>query len=231
MPDAALLITCEHAVNHIPERWISLFDGRRDVLDSHRGWDPGAMELARLLADAFSAPCFESRVSRLLVDHNRSPHNRFLWSDFSRKLPKEEQTMLLEEYYKPFRDEVGRWINCQHAKGRSVVHLSVHTFTPVLEGRTRNVDIGVLYNPKRLSEALFGRKWQLSLASSLPKLLVRRNQPYLGRSDAHLSTYRKLYGDAAYLGIELEVNQAFLGEEKIWSNVCSGIVSSLGQIL
>ncbi|HQO04445.1 MAG TPA: N-formylglutamate amidohydrolase, partial [Spirochaetota bacterium] len=51
----ALLLTCEHGGNIIPEGFRPLFTGDRNVLNSHRGYDIGALEAARLLADGTGA--------------------------------------------------------------------------------------------------------------------------------------------------------------------------------
>jgi predicted N-formylglutamate amidohydrolase len=72
----ALLITCEHGGNSVPPRWRPLFRGHRALLDSHRGWDPGALPIARALAREMNAPLIYSTISRLLVELNRSPHHR-----------------------------------------------------------------------------------------------------------------------------------------------------------
>jgi predicted N-formylglutamate amidohydrolase len=45
----ALLLTCEHGDNRIPREYAALFEGTKDVIASHRGWDPGALDCARSL--------------------------------------------------------------------------------------------------------------------------------------------------------------------------------------
>ena len=227
MPDLALLVSCEHAVNTVPQAWRSLFKEGAEILGSHRAYDAGALELARSLASALSAPCFDARVTRLLVDHNRSPHNRALWSDFSRGLSPLDKASLLNEYYRPFREKTANWIAGRYADGKKILHLSVHTFTPVLDGRVRGVDIGILYDPRRRSELLCGREWRDRLAKSLPALRIRLNQPYQGRSDSHLTTYRKCYDDNVYLGIELELNQRLVDGKNSWPGSQNQITDSL----
>ena len=64
---AFLLVTCEHGGNRVPKRYRRLFAGWESVLASHRGYDPGALTLARELARAFDAPLVASTVTRLLV--------------------------------------------------------------------------------------------------------------------------------------------------------------------
>jgi len=231
MPEVSLLLTCEHAVNLIPERWQHLFQGHHEILESHRGWDPGAAELAEHLAMKLSAPCFMARVSRLLLDHNRSPHNRSLWSEFSRGLAAPDKAMLLDEFYHPFRDQTGRWLAGRHAKGDRVVHLSVHSFTPVLDGKVRDVGIGLLYDTTRPDEARFAALWRSRLLALHPALKVRFNVPYRGRSDCHGRTYRELYSSRDYVAVELEINQALVSDDQGWATCKILVTESLRDAL
>lgn len=231
MPELALLITCEHAFSHVPTPWQQLFAGREELLLSHRAYDPGALAMARVLAKATAAPLFTADITRLLIDHNRSPHHRNLWSEFSRPLPAEQKHALLVNYYQPYRQAVGEWIQSRRELGQIVIHLSVHSFTPVLNGEVRRADIGVLYDSRRPAEASFGRDWRSKLEKNLPALRVRLNTPYLGRSDCHMSAYRKRFTSAAYLGIELEINQALVADEKAWLRQQEQIANSLLESL
>jgi len=231
MLDVALLVTCEHAVNHIPARWQHLYHDNHEVLETHRGWDPGAAELAHAIAKGLHAPCFMARVSRLLLDHNRSPHNRSLWSEFSRDLPASDKALLLDDFYHPFRDQAGRWIAERHADGNRVIHLSVHSFAPVLDGEVRRVDVGILYDEQRSDEAFFADLWKSRLAPCSPQLRVRFNVPYRGRSDCHLATYRGLYKSRDYVGIELEINQSLVDGKNNWSFLQKQIIDSLRNSL
>ena len=65
---SALLVTCEHASNAVPGRWRKSFVADSAVLKTHRGWDPGAVVLARELAGEFDAPLHEGEFTRLLID-------------------------------------------------------------------------------------------------------------------------------------------------------------------
>ncbi len=80
----ALVITCEHGRNRIPV-YRDLFHGHQGLLESHRGYDSGALVMGRALAAAFAAPLVASTVSRLLVDLNRSVGHTRLHSEATRK--------------------------------------------------------------------------------------------------------------------------------------------------
>lgn len=231
MPDVSLLVTCEHASNHVPSDWQSLFENAPAILDTHRAYDPGSGELAHHLAEALGAPCFSARVTRLLIDHNRSLHNSALWSEFSRHLPAMEKARLLEDYYHPFRETVGRWIHERQMEGRQVLHVSVHSFTPVLDGRVRELEIGLLYDSRRSEEVRIANAWKRRLVTCRPTQRVRLNRPYLGRSDCHQNRYRKLYGSDDYVGLELEINQSLVGDDQAWTLLQRAVTARLRDVL
>lgn len=222
---SALLITCEHASNAVPARWAPLFDSpaARDALHSHRGWDPGAADLARALSSRPPGPrtsdsgprsppfCLFGTATRLLVELNRSPGHPQFWSDFTRGLPPTEKAAVFREVYAPFRRAALREIRrlCAAARG-PVFHLSVHSFTPELDGETRDADIGLLYDPARPLEVRWADAWDAALRLSAPEWRVRRNAPYAGTDDGHVTHLRTLFPPDAYAGMELEVNQALL---------------------
>ena len=96
---ATLLFSVEHGDNKIPSEYAYLFDGQESVLASHRGHDPGAGELAVRFATRFHAPCEHAEITRLLVDQNRSLHNRkALFSEYTRHLSAEEKKRIIEKY-------------------------------------------------------------------------------------------------------------------------------------
>jgi predicted N-formylglutamate amidohydrolase len=202
------VVTCEHASNHVPARWQSLFCGDAERLASHRGWDPGARPLARMLARELGVPLIEGRTTRLLVELNRSPGHRQWFSDRTAPLPPPERARIVRTVYEPYREAVRAAVDAAAQRGRRVAHLSVHTFTPVLDGVVRDVEIGLLFDLRRAEEAAFCRAWQLALRARLPDMRIRRNAPYRGRSDACITWLRRQWSGDRYLGIEIEVNQA-----------------------
>jgi predicted N-formylglutamate amidohydrolase len=201
------IVTCEHGGNAIPAEFAPLFRGRRRLLDSHRGYDPGALDTARDLAHALGAPLVASTVSRLLVELNRSPGRQFRNSPVMRAAGKALCADVCRRYYLPYRDEVETLIAHAVAGRKRVVHVSSHSFTPLLDGNVRRADVGLLYDPARGNERELCLRWQCSLARCRPRWIVRRNYPYRGGSDGLTSYLRKRFGDDVYAGIELEVNQ------------------------
>jgi predicted N-formylglutamate amidohydrolase len=202
-----ILVTAEHGGNAVPAGHAEMFRGADDLLASHRGWDPGTADLARALAEEFDAPCFVAQVTRLLVDLNRSPGHPRVFSEFTRALSPAERTRLLESYHTPHRARVEATVAREIAEGAPVLHLAIHSFTPVLSGEERRADLALLYDPRRPAEAELARGWIRALRERLPGWRVRRNYPYLGKADGLTTTLRRRFPDPAYLGIEIEVNQ------------------------
>ena len=224
------MLTCEHADHRIPRAHASLFDGAEDVVLSHRGWDPGALSLARLLARKLEQPLLVTRWCRLLVEANRSPTNPGIWSRYTKGLPAEEREQILVRYWRPHRRAVEEAVTAALARGERVVHVAVHSFTPVMDGVVRNADVGLLFDSRRKHESLLARRWAAGLRAQDPALRVRFNYPYLGRADGLTSALRHRHPPSCYLGFELEVNQA-RSTAPDWRRLGSVLAASLSGVL
>lgn len=224
----SLVVSCEHGGNRIPQRYAPLFADEEALLRSHRGWDPGALFLARSIAATFHAPLFFSTTSRLLVDLNRSSGHPRVFSAITRSLSARDRSAILARWYRPYRERVERALLQEVGKGGEVVHLSVHSFTPVLDGKVRRVEIGLLYDPSRPLEREFCRRMGRALMESKQgpagHLRIRFNQPYLGRSDGFTTYLRGRFPAAGYAGIELEVNQRLISGARVRQALISGLI-------
>ena len=208
----SLFLSCEHASNAVPEFLAERFKSRKaqKVLETHRGYDIGAAEvfreLSRLLRPTFA---IEGSYTRLSIDLNRNSLRNHRYSEFSEALPAEEKN-LLEEYFETYRGAFFKALEGALQKRTSppALHLSVHSFTPVLNGEVRNADLGILYDPARKKEAGLARLWKQRLQKLCPTLRVRFNYPYAGKTDGHTTALRKRFSESRYLGFEIEINQA-----------------------
>jgi predicted N-formylglutamate amidohydrolase len=228
----SLLITCEHGGNRIPQRYSHLFRGHEELLQTHRGYDPGGLAMAKNLAGAFKATLFVATISRLLIDLNRSIGHPKLYSDATRPAPAGVRREILEAHYLPYRSQVEAHIASEIARGRRVIHISSHSFTPVLDGEVRNADIGLLYDPGRAAEARLCQDWQAALKAITPETRVRRNYPYTGKSDGFTAHLRRQFAERAYAGIELEVNQQHvLQGGHGWGRLRKAIITALQEAL
>jgi len=207
----SFLLTCEHASCAVPSWLCDSFKVPKDVLNSHRGWDPGAFavyqELASRLHPGFMAA---GDCTRLAIELNRSAHHPSLFSSWARILPSVLQDRLRNEVWQPFRSSTLQYAQ-QILKQRNtiVLHLSVHSFTPILNSVVRNAEIGLLYDPTRPAEKEVALRWQSTLREMRPDLYIRRNYPYQGKADGHVTNLRKVLGPR-YLGFEIELKQDWL---------------------
>jgi predicted N-formylglutamate amidohydrolase len=163
--------------------------------------------MATALARAFEAPLVTSTISRLVVDLNRSLGNPRVFSAATRDAPANLRAKIVARHYWPYREQVERLVGQAVSRGRRVIHISSHSFTPELEGKVRRADVGLLYHPGRHGEAELCARWKASLAALAPELRVRRNYPYAGKGDGLTAHLRLCFPPNNYVGIELEVNQ------------------------
>jgi len=207
-----LVLTCEHGGNKISNAYKNQFTDKT-VLNSHRGFDLGALDLfehLKPLADA----SYYSTTSRLLVELNRSLFSRQLFSEFSMRLSKNQKSEVLEKHYIPYRTEVEHRIATYMASNEQVLHLSIHSFTPELNGDLRNADVGLLFDSRNIKEQEFCKKLKETLLQQRPNLNIRFNYPYLGKADGFTTFLRKQF-PKNYLGIEIEINQKFTDENSM----------------
>jgi len=207
-----VLVTCEHATNAIPLAWRGRFHSpeAQRALDSHRGWDPGAREIAKRLAKLVNAPVVKGKASRLLVDLNRSPDNTERWSEFTRELNDGALDRIDAKFGAPFRLKQLNALTQAARKSARLLQMSIHTFTPELNGEVRDVDIGVLFDPAREWEAEFAAQLMAAFERDFPELRVRANVPYPGVMDGSITWLRGQTTGEQFAGIELEVNQALV---------------------
>jgi predicted N-formylglutamate amidohydrolase len=167
------------------------------------------------------------------VDLNRSLHHPHLFSAVTRKLPPEEREEILREWYRPYRDRLTSAVEERIASGKVVLHLAIHTFTPILGGEVREVEIGLLYDPGRREERIFCHEVRDRLRGGLAKAAgparVRLNRPYRGKADGFPTWLRKRFPPSQYLGIEVEVNQGLILEGGSgWRVVRKEILKAIG---
>lgn len=222
---SSIIFTCEHAGNDIPKNLTNYFQGQEATLRSHRGWDPGAWEVASTLAEELNAPLFGTFISRLVIEANRSQDNPQLFSEFTTVLSNHEKEQLLREYYLPYRSNVESVIQ-HHPK--PVIHLSIHSFTPVWDGVIRNVDIGLLFDPARKNETEFCAHLHDRLQEQNPTLKIKLNEPYKGTDDGFTTYLRTQFRNEGYLGVEIEINQKFFESDEL-TMIEAALLNALGN--
>lgn len=144
-----LLLLCEHAGAEIPAPWGTLGLDRA-YLDTHYAYDAGAGPVTRHLSQSLSATAVLSRYSRLFLDYNRFPE------DWDRIRPDMggipvPANLVIDAEERHRRESVA--VTPVHAAvercipGKRAV-VSIHSFTPVMGGERRDVDVAILWDVK-----------------------------------------------------------------------------------
>lgn len=205
------LLLGDHAGNRVPQR-LGTLGLRPEELVRHIACDIGVGELGRSLSRMLDAPFVEQRYSRLVVDCNRSigfadsiaavsdgtviPGNDCLASDAAGQR--------YTEIFHPYHDEIARMIDDRMALGRPTILVSLHSFTPVMDGKARPWDIGVLYES---GDIRFARTMLIELERA-GDWCIGDNEPYR-MDETDFTVPRHAYANALPY-VELEIRQDHL---------------------
>lgn len=177
-PDGAsgIVIVCEHASNFFPPE-LDALGLSPQMQKGHAAWDPGALGVAQGLSERLDAPLVAGAVSRLVYDCNRPPEapSAILECSEGQDIPGnigltfQGRRDRVTRYYMPFEARLREAMELARAR----VLVTVHSFTPVFMGQSRDVEIGILHDvDTRLAEAM------LACAGAHTTLRTQRNAPY-----------------------------------------------------
>ena len=202
-----LLITCEHASNAVPAPLTKTPADQR-WLDDHWGWDIGAADVVKELVRIKSCVGVLCGYSRLVIDANRELDHadlirRQIYGEplsFNRGLNDAEVDRRAAEFHAPYHEAVSQQLKKRLELDGDVLLLSVHSFTPELDGERRPMEIGVLFdNYEAVAERLGGLIEAQGFKTAL-------NEPYSGMSGLIFSA--NLHGsNHGVIYIELEIRQ------------------------
>jgi predicted N-formylglutamate amidohydrolase len=204
------VLLCDHASRRIPRRLGTLGLDAGQLTD-HIAWDPGAADVARRLSARLDAPLVMSGYSRLVIDCNRplrseesiAEHSAGVPVPGNRGLTPKQREMRVDALFGPYHGTIARLLDAR-------VHLptlllSIHSFTPILNGRLRPWQIGVSHGHDRRLAALMRR----ALASS-GNFTVGDNEPYPIEDDVDYTI--PLHGEGRGLPcVMIEIRQDELG--------------------
>lgn len=180
---SAVVLLCDHASNRIPRR-LGTLGLDPALLSDHIAWDAGAAEVARRLSAHLDSTLVLSGYSRLVIDCNRplsSPESipessAGIPIPGNRGLSPEKRRARIEGLFLPYHGAIGRLLDGR--TDRATVLLSIHSFTPVLNGRPRPWHVGVSHwRDRRLAALLLGALKRGGDAA------IGDNQPYAIQED------------------------------------------------
>ncbi|HCK76450.1 MAG TPA: N-formylglutamate amidohydrolase [Gammaproteobacteria bacterium] len=181
---SGLVLVCDHARNTIP-RQLGTLGLPPTVLATHIALDIGCEALAIALADRFDSVLVIAGFSRLVVDLNRPPGHPASIPQISdgieipgnQDLSERERLGRIEEIFSPYHKAVSTEVGRACDRHPQVALVSMHSFTPRMDGQNRPWHIGILWNhDQRLSQPL------LESLRRDSGLCVGDNQPYDARA-------------------------------------------------
>ena len=205
-----VVLTCEHASCGLPSEYQTL-GITQDELRLHIGWDIGAHAVVREIIQHIDSTSVSSNYSRLLIDCNRdvSDHDLIIPESDGIRIPAntnlsdEEQSRRITNFYDSYHVAVDEVLD-QKAQ-QPIFLLSVHSFTPIMGGKKRPFDLGILFDRYDDLAQEFGQRL------SHTGYRVRYNEPYSGydglifSARSHGERHKVIY-------LEIEMNNGLLLE-------------------
>lgn len=197
---ARVVLTCEHASHDLPVGWSwPLADHR--LKTAHWAWDPGAADFTRELAEHLGAAAVLARYSRLVADLNREVGSPTMFRDVADGLPialneHVDVAARIDKFWQPYHDQVDAVVDAHPGD----LVLSIHSFSPVYEGSTRWMEVGVLFDDEdEAAEAVAASLRAAGYAVAL-------NEPWSGRGGLMYAVSRAAER-AGRRALELELRQ------------------------
>ena len=154
--DKPLLLVCDHASRQFPA---AVGDLGIDPIAQrcHLAWDIGAGALTERLAESLGATAVLASYSRLVVDCNRNLMDPSAFLEFGDGvviqgncgLSQRDKDRRAEEIYWPYHYAIGQELRRLSAHEFLPAFFAIHSFTPVLNGESREWEIGILWDADR----------------------------------------------------------------------------------
>jgi predicted N-formylglutamate amidohydrolase len=160
LAEAPILLICDHASCRFPK---SLGDMGLDPFARrcHLAVDIGAGALTESLANSLGVSTVMAQYSRLVVDCNRELMDPGAFLEYgdgilvpgNRNLSQKKKDMRAGSIYWPYHEAIDEQIKRLKSVGPPPAFISIHSFTPVMNGASRPWKMGVLWDTdKRLAE-------------------------------------------------------------------------------
>jgi len=184
-PDATapILLVCDHASRRFP-RALGTMGLDPFARRCHLAVDIGAGALTEALADSLGVTAVLCQYSRLIVDCNRQLMDPGAFLEFgdgviipgNRSLHQQDKDMRAKDIYWPYHGAVEAQVSRFRDMDTDPVFISIHSFTPVLNGESRTWEMGVLWDKDRVTAEIFVNDLREA------GYLVGDNEPYSGKA-------------------------------------------------
>ena len=162
LADKPILLVCDHASCRFPQ---SLGDMGLDPFARrcHLAIDIGAGPLTERLAASLNVTAVVQNYSRLVVDCNRQLMDPGAFLEYgdgilvpgNRNLRQADKELRASALYWPYHVAIGDQVERLNALGPAPAFISIHSFTPVLNGESREWQMGVLWDKDDATRKIF----------------------------------------------------------------------------
>jgi len=183
LAEAPILLVCDHASCRFPQ---ALGDMGLDPFARrcHLAIDIGAGKLTESLAKSLGVTAVIAQYSRLVVDCNRQLMDPGAFLEYgdgilvpgNRNLAQADKDARANAIYWPYHNAIDEQIRRLKAVGPKPLFVSVHSFTPVLSGISREVQTGVLWDKDPVVAEIFIEGFREA------GFLTGDNEPYSGKA-------------------------------------------------
>ena len=228
-----MVLIADHARRALPEEYGDLGLPPAEF-QRHIAYDIGVEAVTRRLAALTGSPAVIAGFSRLLIDPNRGEDDPTLIRQLydgtvvpgNYPMAPQERERRLDRFYRPYHEAVGAMVaSVAKASGAAPFIFSVHSFTPVMQGRVRPWHAGVLWDlDDRVARPL------IEMLAEDPQIVVGDNEPYDGalRGDT-------MYSHAIVNGFAhalLEIRQDLIADDAgadEWAGRLAPIVDAINR--
>jgi len=232
LAESPILLVCDHASCRIPE---ALGDMGLDPFARrcHLAIDIGAGKLTEQLARSLGVTAVVAQYSRLVVDCNRELMDPGAFLEYgdgilvpgNRNLTQADKDARANAIYWPYHNVIDKQVQRLRALGPPPVFISIHSFTPVLNGVSRDVEMGVLWDKDARLSDVFIEEFRAA------GFLTGDNVPYSGRAPQDFTIdHHAEEIDLPHVGIEVRQDRIddIAGVDEI-AAVMHGIIDSIPE--
>lgn len=183
--DAPLLLVCDHASCRIPE---ALGDMGLDPFARrcHLAIDIGAGSLTEYLADSLGITAVLAQYSRLVVDCNRDLMDASAFLVYGDgilvpgncNLHRSDRDARADAIYWPYHAAISEQVTRLSEAAVPPAFISIHSFTPVLNGEAREWEVGILWDEDQSLHEIFLEGFREA------GFHTGDNEPYSGKAPA-----------------------------------------------
>jgi predicted N-formylglutamate amidohydrolase len=183
LAEAPVLLVCDHASCRFPG---ALGDLGLDPFARrcHLAIDVGAGALTKRLASALGVTAVIAQYSRLVVDCNRELMDPGAFLEYgdgilvpgNRNLSQAQKEQRAQAIYWPYHNAIDDQVKRLRSLGPPPVLVSIHSFTPVLNGVAREIQVGVLWDKDPRTAETFIEGFRAA------GYVTGDNEPYSGKA-------------------------------------------------